>query len=493
MSSHRHKWLLTAISLTLLAVVSAEPPDIVDGVDGDVSSDDFTANISHRFDVPVQILTSQILDMAPSDDNQELRVRSIGGDIVTCSAAESDGGSSTCKAASEASDSDGGARRPPVRPTPPMPEISDRLVSVDDEPISLLSFQEVIDAPVGTAVILPLFKSASSANILVGFARVEIFSPTTLNFEPTTPERKQDITDWFEATAKYETAERLWRSELDSNSELRESVERERREAEDRARKLKELIEAHERAEFERLRMTPHDTVAKKRSEGWEFRYAAEFTEPGPIGINWDLNEGDKTIVSHLELELPADELNVIAPKDQLIELNGVNTSAMGPYEMVELYLQTELPRTLVFLASGKRSKLPDANEPPPPPPRPQNWTLTFDTPVILRDWHIRLHLANWSAIPEQHKSPAMTLALADPIAACSAIHDPVSPNSTAGTDSLDVAFLSYRGSCSFMDKARHVQAVGGRSLLVANNVKGDGRFTPTAVNPDPVEIPVTL
>jgi hypothetical protein len=490
MSSHHNKWLVVAISFAVLALVSAEPPDTVDGV---VSSDDFTANISHRFDVPVQILTSQVLDMAPSDDNQELRVRSIGGDIVTCGATGFDGGSSTCKAPSEASDTDEGHRRPPVRPAPPMPEISDRLVSVDDEPISLLSFQEVIDAPVGTAMILPLFKSVSSANILAGFARVEIFSPTTLNFEPTTPERKQDIIDWFDAMVKYENAERLWQTELDNNSELRENVDRERQEAEDRARKLKELIEAHERAEFERLRMTPHDAVGQKRSEGGEFRYAAEFTEPGPIGINWDLNEADKTIVSHLEPELPADELNVIAPKDQLIELNGVNTSAMGPYEMVELYLQTELPRTLVFLASGKRSKLPDANEPPPPPPRPQNWTLTFDTPMILRDWHIRLHLANWSAIPEQHRSPAMTLALADPIDACSVVRDPRNTNSTAGTESLDVAFLSYRGSCSFMDKAQHVQTAGGRSLVVANNVKGDGRFTPTAVNPDPVDIPVTL
>lgn len=398
MRPHRFKWSAIAAVLALLVLASAEPPEAVDGVD---SSAEFAANVSLLFNVPVQIITRQILDMAPSDDNQQLRVRSIGGDVVTCGSTGSSGGATTCKAPPDAPTASDGPKHGPVRPTPPTPEVSDRLVSVDDTPISLLSFQEVIDAPVGTAVILPLFKSARSANILAGFARVKIFSPTTLNFEPTTPERKQDIVDWIEAVVNYEEAERQWHAELAQNRELRESVERERQEFEDRARKQRELIEAHERAEFERLRMTPHDAVSKKRSEDWEFRYAAEFTEPGPIGINWDLHESDKTIVSHLEPELPADQLNVIAPNDQLIELNGVNTSAMGPYEMVELYLQTELPRTLVFLASGKRSKLPDANEPPPPPPRPQNWTLTFDSPAILRDWYVRLHLSNWSAVPE--------------------------------------------------------------------------------------------
>lgn len=497
----RASWLWMAVALAAVSCDSAVSTG--QAAEEDDGSDEFSAEISLGFSVPAGILSSHVLDMAPSEDNQALLVRNIGGDVISCSV--SAGGDNVCESATTAASAaavvDAALHHGPVRPLPPTVDVSDRLVAVDGQQVSIMAFEDVIGAPVGSSIILPLFKPARSANILAGFARVEIFSPAQLDFEPTTDKRKQDMLDYIEAEANYEIAKREWEEELARNQELREQVERERREFEDRERRMKELIEAHERAEFERLRMTPHAAVKPKRTEGWEFRYAAEFTEPGPIGINWHLHESDKTVVSHLEPELPADELSIIAPGDQLIALNDVNTSGMGPYEMVEVYLKTKLPRTLVFLVAGKRSKLPDANEPPPPPPRPQNWTLAFDSPAILRDWNVRLHLANWSSIPNENTTvqskdvPAMELALADPNTACSAIRDVRNSSSSfQGNLTTALAYLTYRGSCSFFDKAKHVQAAGGHSMLVVNNVKGDGRFTPTPVaTTDVTDIPVTL
>lgn len=432
---------------------------------------------SLQFDVPAHIMTSQVLDMAPSDDKQELRVRTVGGDVVV-----SEQGSS-CNGAESSSC---GVTHGPIPPVPPTAEVTDRLVSVDGKSVSLMSFQDVIDAPVGTAAVLPLFKSTSAANILVGFARVEIFRPKTLKFEPTSEARKTAIEEWIQATADYEHDRREWEAELARNAELRERVRHEQQEAQDRERKSRAAREAHERAEFERLRMTPHDAVAQKRREGWEFRYVAEFTAAGPIGLNWDLYTSGKTVVSHLEPDLPAQKLNVIAANDQLIALNGVNTSALEPPEVVELYLQTKLPRTLVFLVSGKRSLL-EFEVVVEVPQRIQNWTLSFDSPPILQGWQVRLHLANWSALPNATaNSKPVSLMLADPLTACRAMGI---TNATAS-----VSYLAYRGTCSFIDKARQVQAAGGSSLLVVNNVKGDGRFVPTLAAPtENADIPVML
>ncbi|ETP41582.1 hypothetical protein F442_11341, partial [Phytophthora nicotianae P10297] len=154
---------------------------------------------------------------------------------------------------------------------PPSLQPTDRLVRVDDLNVSILSFQDVIDSPVGSVAVLPLFKPVGSARVLSGFARVEIISPKMLEFEPATPQRKEVITAW-------------------------EKLAEERRVAEGLARKEQELLEKLDKEEYERTRMTPHNLATGKRRDGWEFRYEVEFTTKGPIGLYWDLNTRDNAV-----------------------------------------------------------------------------------------------------------------------------------------------------------------------------------------------------
>ncbi|ETM43629.1 hypothetical protein L914_10973 [Phytophthora nicotianae] len=353
---------------------------------------------------------------------------------------------------------------------PPSLQPTDRLVRVDDLNMSILSFQDVIDSPVGSVAVLPLFKPVGSARVLSGFARVEIISPKMLEFEPATPQRKEVITAW-------------------------EKLAEERRVAEGLARKEQELLEKLDKEEYERTRMTPHNLATGKRRDGWEFRYEVEFTTKGPIGLYWDLNTRDKAVVSHLEPKLPAHKLNVIAPRDQLISLNGVDTSKMGPEQVVEVYLSSTYPRKMVFLvqmsAERAAAKTADKN---PVKRVVMNWTLAFDAPEILRGWEVRLHLASWSTPPEINETNAslpLQLEFAAPITGCNQFPEAAQ---SSNNDTSGVVFLAYRGACTLIEKATHAQTADGNALLIVNNVNGEGRFTPTGtIVAEHVNLPVTI
>ncbi|ETI43675.1 hypothetical protein F443_11452 [Phytophthora nicotianae P1569] len=353
---------------------------------------------------------------------------------------------------------------------PPSLQPTDRLVRVDDLNMSILSFQDVIDSPVGSVAVLPLFKPVGSARVLSGFARVEIISPKMLEFEPATPQRKEVITAW-------------------------EKLAEERRVAEGLARKEQELLEKLDKEEYERTRMTPHNLATGKRRDGWEFRYEVEFTTKGPIGLYWDLNTRDNAVVSHLEPKLPAHKLNVIAPRDQLISLNGVDTSKMGPEQVVEVYLSSTYPRKMVFLvqmsAERAAAKTADKN---PVKRVVMNWTLAFDAPEILRGWEVRLHLASWSTPPEINETNAslpLQLEFAAPITGCNQFPEAAQ---SSNNDTSGVVFLAYRGACTLIEKATHAQTADGNALLIVNNVNGEGRFTPTGtIVAEHVNLPVTI
>ncbi|KAG6966136.1 hypothetical protein JG688_00006911 [Phytophthora aleatoria] len=378
---------------------------------------------------------------------------------------------------------------------PPSLQPTDRLVRVDDQNITVLSFQDVIDSPVGSVAVLPLFKSVGSVHVLSGFARVEILSPNMLEFEPATPQRKEVVTAWVEEKARLKAEREARELEIANNKALQEKLAEERRVAEALARKEQELLEKLDKEEYERTRMTPHNLAAGKRRDGWEFRYEVEFTTKGPIGLNWDLNTRDKAVVSHLEPKLPAQQFNVIAPRDQLISLNGIDTSKMGPEQVVEVYLGSALPRKMVFLvqmsAERAAAKAADKN---PVKRVVMNWTLAFDAPEILWGWEVRLHLASWSTPPEINETNAslpLLLEFATPITGCTQF--PEAPQSS-NNDTSGVVYLAYRGACTLIEKSNHAQAANGKALLIVNNVNGEGRFTPTAaVVIEHVELPVTL
>ncbi|KAG6961088.1 hypothetical protein JG687_00007856 [Phytophthora cactorum] len=322
-----------------------------------------------------------------------------------------------------------------------------------------------------------------------------ILSPNMLEFEPATPQRTAVVTAWVEEKARLKAEREARELEIANNKALQEKLAEERRVAEALARKEQELLEKLDKEEYERTRMTPHNLAAGKRRDGWEFRYEVEFTTKGPIGLNWDLNTRDKAVVSHLEPKLPAQQFNVIAPRDQLISLNGVDTSKMGPEQVVEVYLGSALPRKMVFLvqmsAERAAAKAADKN---PVKRVVMNWTLAFDAPEILRGWEVRLHLASWSTPPEINETNAslpLLLEFATPITGCTQF--PEAPQSS-NNDTSGVVYLAYRGACTLIEKSNHAQAANGKALLIVNNVNGEGRFTPTAaVVVEHVELPVTL
>lgn len=382
---------------------------------------------------------------------------------------------------------------------PPALQATDRLLSADGVHISTLSIEEALQAPLGSVLLFPVFTPlplpsgahSAPASILSGFARIEIFHPTTLEFEPTTAARKRDVQEWMalDAARKEEQAAKKAAAALDTDA--REQEERARRAAEENARLEREAHERLEREEHERVAMTPHERIAEKRHKGLEFRYEVEFARAGPIGINWDLHTLNRTVVSYLEPGLRAFALGVIAPKDQLIQLNDVNTSSLDPHGVVAAYAKTTLPRTLVFLCAATTTRAgseTDGNA--SHAVFVQNWTLAFVQPQVLRGWHVRLHVVKWSTMPELDdagQSSEMTLVQTDPFLACQ-------PLSADASDApTNVMFVSYRGGCTFMDKAEHVRQVGGKAVLVLNNINGPGRFPPGMPTTGTVLLPVTM
>ncbi|KAL4125004.1 hypothetical protein PRIC2_008595 [Phytophthora ramorum] len=485
------KWLRIGV-VAVLALLSCAA---LVGAEEVEASDDPVLWFPVLFDAIVN--RSVVLEHLP--ETHDLRVRSIAEEEVAeevmeveveVEASTAQGCSSTAApcAPNDTASNEDAVLPPSLQPT-------DRLVRVDGHDISVLSFQDVIDSPVGSVAVLPLFKPVDSVHVLSGFARVEILSPKMLEFEPATPEREEVVVEWVEEKARLKAEQEAREREIANNKELQERLEQERRVAEALAKKESDLLEKLDKEEYERTRMTPHNLASGKRRDGWEFRYEVEFTTKGPIGLNWDLNTRDKAVVSHLEPKLPANELNVIAPRDQLIALNGVDTSKMGPQEVVEVYLSSAIPRKLVFLVqmSAERAAAKAAEKPINRPV--MNWTLTFDAPEMLRGWEVRLHLATWCTSPEANETSnstqPLTLAFATPITGCNQFSEAPqsSMNETAG-----VVYLAYRGACTLIDKANHAHAANGKALLIVNNVKGDGRFKPTAAAAgEHVDLPVTL
>ncbi|TMW68727.1 hypothetical protein Poli38472_006195 [Pythium oligandrum] len=416
-----------------------------------------------RFHVPYAFAQTQGLDLESVGDDTTLRIKRVLADTQrTCQA-----GAGGCHATDQ-----GVSLHPSVHST-------DRLVAVDGESISLKSFQDAIDMPPGSVVVLPLFQSSDpETNLLSGFARIEILRPKTLTLEPTSPEREAAVQTWQAAVAEQQQA-----------ALAREQEERERNAALENERLEAKACQEREKEEQSRLEITTHDRVGEKRAKGVEFRYEALFPLNGPIGLNWDLHTKHKTIVSSLEFKLPAHNLNVIAPSDQLIQLNDINTTNMEPHNVVQAYLSESPPRRLVFLVQAKAKSttgvISDATGAPSSESQVQNWTMMLEEPAILRGWQARVHLANWSVLPT-FVNQSTRLLMASPITACQ-------PQAQVPGEPANVAYLTYRGGCSFIEKAQNVRASGAKTLVVVNNVKGEGRFPSGMPALERVMLPVNM
>ncbi|KAF1332061.1 hypothetical protein FI667_g3841, partial [Globisporangium splendens] len=485
--------LLLVAWFTLCVLVAASSDATVDVVtENPIGTEEHqTPPLDLRFEVPFN--ATQDLDIEYLAETQDLRVKRVlsAASLSSIAQAQVCPAEGTCSVQEDKHERDGHL----------MVQSSDRLVRADGVEISIKSFEEVIDGPIGSVVVLPLFKVSvdgdsghGDANVPSGFARIEIFHPTSLEFEPTSVNRKADIQEWKTIVAKREQEELERKIAAANDVAAREQEEQERRIAEENARLERETRERLEKEELERLSMTPHDRISEKRAKGVEFRYEVEFPRNGPIGINWDLHTTHKTVVSCLEPKLRAYSLGIIAANDQLIQLNDVNTTAMGPHEVVAEYVKMTPPRTLLFLCAATAKKPVAAVDDAATPRMIQNWTLAFVEPQVLRGWHVRLHLVNWSVMPELDESTGhsaeMRLAQANPFLACL----PLSPTAKSlRNDAMKVMHVVYRGECSFMDKADAVRQANGTAMLVLNNAKGEGRFPPGVPLTGNVPIPVTM
>ncbi|KAJ0403425.1 hypothetical protein P43SY_003996 [Pythium insidiosum] len=457
-----------------------------------------TANADAQFRVPFHVALTDGLDLeALSTHPPDLRVRRSLATERRAMEERSRAPAPVVEAACAAGDGECSASEP-LQPPPAYLFVhqSDRLVAVDDEPIALHTIDEALDLPVGRSVVIPLFKAPTpelSGSFLVGFARIEILNPRQIAFEATTPERRDQVRAWRDAVERHRLAELA-----------RQQAEREREQA-----RVKELQERNaqaerERVERERLAMTPHGDVRRKRAAGLEFRYEAEFSTQGPIGLNWDLRVTDRTVVSHVEPALPADRLGVIAPSDRLVRLNDVDTTLMGPPEVVQLYMSSTPPRRLVFLVAGDPGKQSTHAQSAGTATatatatatslsagsaqRRENLTMVFEAPRVLRDWRTRLHLAPWGEQPS-FLNESLRLVLATPVTGCQELpRDP-------GADGQRALLLTYRGTCSFIEKAQTAVKMGAAGLAVINNVKGPGRFPAVSATTaiDDVAVPVVM
>jgi hypothetical protein len=155
----------------------------------------------------------------------------------------------------------------------------------------------------------------------------------------------------------------------------------------------------------------------------------------------------------------------------------------MGPAQVVQTYVASAPPRRLVFRCAASATKTASAAAAVVQEKR-QNWTMVFESPTILRGWHTRLHLATWSLEPETLASQSLTLVAAKPITGCQPLED-------ARGDAS--GYLSYRGACSFVEKAERAISSRARALVVVNNVKGLGRFPGKMPDVANVNLPVLM
>ncbi|KAH9106550.1 hypothetical protein LEN26_014541 [Aphanomyces euteiches] len=101
--------------------------------------------------------------------------------------------------------------------------------------------------------------------------------------------------------------------------------------------------------------LASYSDIPRLRENGVAFWYEVVFPEmSNPVGIYWDLATTERTIVHALEPESPAAKLQVIAPGDHLILINGIDVATLAPREALVHYKSAPAPRTLVLYCIEK-------------------------------------------------------------------------------------------------------------------------------------------
>ncbi|KAF0720767.1 Aste57867_46 [Aphanomyces stellatus] len=216
--------------------------------------------------------------------------------------------------------------------------------------------------------------------------------------------------------------------------------------------------------------------VTAMRRRGETARFEIQVTSPGPIGIVWESKLTATTLVKAVEAS--SRFATVVRPTDQLVAVNDVNASAMGPQHVASVYSSAAFPKRLVFqTAQVTPAVVADADD----DTTSYVYELVVTAPPFLQNWTLPLDVGAWSATMKT-QDVALIAAEASS-AACTAL-------SVLATPSVVVA---TRGGCSFTDKARRVAEAQGIGLLLVNNIAGPGVFPKNMPPVAKQDIPVAM
>lgn len=374
----------------------------------------------------------------------------------------------------------------------------DKLYAVDEQIISTHTVESILLASEGTTATVPLF---NELKILRGFARIEILSPKNVHLIPTDPHRERKLEMKKENAADDEEEKIREALRLDAENERRER-EKQKREEEAKIAREKQLeIQRKQQEERERVAyevkaqqeaaarkaqeeadyldsngLTPTKHVPTKRRTGDAFKYEVriEFDDK-PTGINWDMSNSDQTVVQSIEPNSPVARLQLIQVNDILLSVNSIDVSSKKPIDTAIAFRKTKLPRLLIFQSPEKEQEADETEEPK------TVYTLDCIHPLLIANVSFPVDFAQWSRPPDALTSCSRNwLQLSEPLTTCSSISTETNDavlKKVWPADDLKTMFLSYRGQCTFPDKAKMAQHAEATGIIIVNNVDGEAKF----------------
>ncbi|EQC36506.1 hypothetical protein SDRG_05958 [Saprolegnia diclina VS20] len=104
-----------------------------------------------------------------------------------------------------------------------------------------------------------------------------------------------------------------------------------------------------------RFLLLPHANISAARQNGCGFYYVVEFNvvgnPPQPIGIGWDMDLGNQSVVKLIVTNSSAERVKVLSLGDHVVDINGINVSTLPPRRMAQTFETVRNPRRLVLYA----------------------------------------------------------------------------------------------------------------------------------------------
>lgn len=332
---------------------------------------------------------------------------------------------------------------------------SDRLYSINGQVLSSVPYQKLLNSKPGSNAIFPLLDEQDQT--LKGFVRMEILDPISLQFVPTTDERRAEVS----------TPKAMALTDASTT-------------ASDDGTALPILIRTVQEA-----------TLC--RTNGSSYVYDVYIKNPTiPSGITWNPSTPLKSIVMTVDKKSQADLAQLVQAGHELMSINGQNVSNVSQKETAAIYRSAAAPRVLRFYASNLvTTKLPTAAT--------KTTKTTTNVPIVIEELpeavlechypslikHVRfpVDVAKWSAPLEHCK--LQWLRVYEPISGCSALQQDLLETDEAKLwpPEIPTMYLTYRGSCTFPDKTKHIQNAKGQSMLLINNQVQEDKKTKTTTN----------